>query len=272
MAFFRTTLLLGLLTGILLVSGFLIAGVGGMTIALIFAFLINFFAYWYSDKIVLTMYHAKPLKDKKLNSIVEELSKEAGIPKPKVYVVETEIPNAFATGRDPKHSAVAVTTGLINYLEDEEIKGVIAHEIAHIKNRDVLVSTLAAVIAGAIAYLAQIAWWSMFSNRERGNAILLPLIFLAPIAATLVRLAISRGREYHADYTGAVISKNPLGLASALEKISSFTKSHPIRGNVATSHMWIVNPFKADTIANLFSTHPKTEERIRRLKEMKITK
>lgn len=272
MAFLRTAALLGLLTGILLVAGFLIAGTGGMTIALLLAFGLNFFAYWYSDKIVLKMYKAKPSDNKKLNSIVERLSKEAGIPKPKVYIVNTQIPNAFATGRDPKHAAVAATSGLLETLEEEEIKGVIAHELAHIKNRDILVSTMAATIAGAISYLAQIAWWSMFmgNRREGGSMIMLPLLFLAPIAAMLVQLAISRGREFGADYRGAIISKNPLGLASALEKISSFSKNHPTKGNSATAHMWIVNPFKADSFSRLFSTHPPVNERIRRLKEIKV--
>jgi len=270
MTFLRTTLLLSLLTGILLAIGFFFAGIDGMTIALIFALFMNFITYWYSDKIVLAMYRAKPTNNKKLHSMIEKLAKEADIPKPKLYVLPQNVPNAFATGRSPKHSAIAVTEGLLDHLEDDEIEGVLSHELAHIKNRDTLVSTLAATIGGAISFLAQIAWWSMFSrDRERGNAFLFPLIILAPFAAMLVQLAISRGREFHADYTGAFISKKPLSLASALEKISNIADKNPIRGNSATSHLWIVNPFKGDNFVKLFMTHPPVDERIRRLKEFK---
>jgi len=269
MAFLRTAALLGLLTAILLAIGFLIAGIGGMTIALIFAIFLNFFTYWYSDKIVLSMYKAKLTGDKKLNSIVEKVAKEAGIPKPKVYIVSTNSPNAFATGRSPNHSSIAVTQGLLDDLDDDEIEGVLSHEMSHIKNRDTLVSTLAATIAGSISYLAQIGWWGMSSrDRENGNILLLPLVIFAPIAAMLVQLAISRGREFYADYTGAMISKKPLSLASALEKISSYVDRNPIRGSSATSHLWIVNPFKGDSFASLFMTHPSTDERIKRLKEL----
>lgn len=269
MAFIRTTLLLGLLTGIFLGIGFLLGGMGGATVALIFAALMNFFAYWYSDKIVLKMYGAKPSGDRRLNSIVERLAKEAYLPKPKVYIINTPVPNAFATGRDPKHAAVAATRGLLDALDKEEVEGVIAHELAHIKNRDTLISTMAATIAGAISWLGYMAWWGM-SGRRGGSALLLPLIILAPLAATIVRMAISRGREYHADYTGAIISKNPSGLASALQKIEHIARNHPMQGNAATAHMWIVNPFKGDAIVSLFSTHPPVAERVKRLKETKI--
>ncbi|MEM7826626.1 MAG: M48 family metalloprotease [Candidatus Aenigmatarchaeota archaeon] len=271
MAFFRTTLLLGLLTGILLAIGFAFAGIEGMTIALLIAIIINFFSYYYSDKIVISMYRARPTKDEKLNKIVKKLSENSGLPMPKIYIVDMRMPNAFATGRNPRHAAVVVTRGLIENLNEEEIEGVLSHELAHIKNHDILVSTIAAVVAGAITYLADMAWWSMLgNNRQRGRGVLLlPLLILAPISAMLIRMAISRGREFGADYTGALISKNPLGLASALEKISSFAEQNTIRGNSATSHLWIVNPFK-DSFANLFSTHPPTKERIRRLREMKI--
>lgn len=269
MSFLRTGLLLGLLTGILLIIGFLFGGVGGMTVALIFAMLINFFSYWFSDKIVLSMYRAKPSNDKELNHLVEKIAKEADIPKPKVYIVPTNSPNAFATGRSPNHSSVAVTQGLLDTLDDDEIEGVLSHELSHIKDRDTLVSTIAATIGGAISYLAQIAWLGMFSkDREGGNAILFPLLILAPFAAMLVQLSISRGREYLADYIGAYISKKPLELASALEKISTAVERNPIRGSSATSHLWIVNPFKGDGFASLFSTHPPVSERIRRLKEI----
>jgi heat shock protein HtpX len=269
MAILRTAALLGLLTAILLAIGFLFAGIGGMTIALIFALLINFFTYWFSDKIVLSMYRAKPTNDRKLNSIVEKVAKEAGIPKPRVYIVPTESPNAFATGRSPNHSSIAVTQGLLDRLDDDEIEGVLSHELSHVKNRDTLVSTLAATIAGSISYLAQIGLLGLSSrDREGGNILLLPLVILAPLAAMLVQLAISRGREFFADYTGAMISKKPLALASALEKISSYVDRNPMKGSSATSHLWIVNPFKGSSFASLFMTHPSTDERIRRLKEL----
>lgn len=270
MAIFRTTLLLGMLAGILLAVGWLFAGVGGMTVALIFAVVLNLAAYWWSDKIVLTMYRAKPSNDKRLNDIVERLAKAAELPKPKVYIMRTGVPNAFATGRNPKHAAVAATQGLLDALNDEEIEGVLAHELAHIKNRDILVSTIAATIGGAVSYIAYIAWWSSFGSRDRGSAALLPLVVLAPLAATFVRLAISRGREYGADYTGALITKKPHALADALEKISAVARARPIRGNAATAHMWIVNPFKADGLTRLFSTHPPISERTKRLRSMKL--
>lgn len=274
MALLRTAALLGLLTGILLVIGFFIAGFTGMTLFLIIAFLINFIAYWYSDKIVLSMYRAKEIpknSEPKLHGIVEGLAKEAKIPKPKIYLIKTETLNAFATGRSPKHAAVAMTSGLMNTLEWDEIEGVLSHEIAHIKSRDTLTSTIAATVAGAIAYIAQIAWWSMFfggGRRQGGSALLFPLIILAPVAAMLVQLAISRTREYKADYTGAVISKKPLRLASALEKISNSVARNPMRGNAATSHLFIVNPFKGDSFVSLFSTHPSVESRVAKLKEI----
>jgi len=269
MAILRTAALLGLLTAILLAIGFLLGGIGGMTTALVFALLLNFFTYWFSDKIVLSMYRAKPTNDKKLNSIVEKVAKEAGIPKPKVYIVPTDSPNAFATGRSPSHSSIAVTQGLLDRLDDDEIEGVLSHELSHVKNRDTLVSAIAATVAGAISYLAQIAWLGMSSrDRENGNILLLPLLIFAPIAAMLVQLSISRGREFFADYTGAMISKKPLALASALEKISSYVDRNPMKGSSATSHLWIVNPFKGSSFASLFMTHPSTDERIRRLKEL----
>jgi len=267
---FRTALLLGLLTGILLAIGWIFAGVGGLTLAFLFAMMLNFASYWWSDKIVLAMYRAKPTNNRMLDRMVSKLSKEAGIPKPKVYIIPTALPNAFATGRSPKHAAVAVTEGLLKRLDEDEIEGVLAHELAHIKNRDTLIGTLAATIAGAISWVAHIAWWSSFGSRDRGTIALLPLVILAPIAAALVQLAISRGREFYADYTGAIITKKPLALAAALEKISSTVKAYPLRGNAATSHLWIVNPFTADSLANLFSTHPPVTKRIERLKAMQI--
>ncbi|MEM7819214.1 MAG: zinc metalloprotease HtpX [Candidatus Aenigmatarchaeota archaeon] len=262
----RTVLLLGLLTAIFLVIGFIFGGILGMTIGLILAFIVNFVSYWYSDKFVLALYRAKELENKKIDSMIEKLAKKAGIPKPKTYIVDMEVPNAFATGRNPKHAAVAVTSGLLDHLNENEIEGVLAHEIAHIKNRDTLIQTLAATIAGAISWIAYIFYYGDERNR---NAITFILLFiLAPIAAMLIKLAISRNREYVADKTGAMLS-DPLGLANALEKISLYVISKPIHGNAATSHLFIVNPFTAGSLINLFSTHPPIEERIRRLKEMK---
>ncbi|MDI6798596.1 MAG: zinc metalloprotease HtpX [Candidatus Aenigmarchaeota archaeon] len=271
----RTALLFGLLTGILLAIGYLFAGFAGMTLFLIIAFVINFSAYWFSDRIVLSMYKAKEITksdEPKLHEIVENLAEEAGIPKPRVYLVRSESPNAFATGRSPKNAAVAVTSGLLDNLNWDEVEGVLSHEIAHIKSRDTLTSTIAATIAGAIAYIAQMAWWSMFlGDRRRGSGgsiMLLPLIILAPLAATLVQLAISRTREYKADRNGSILSKKPLSLASALKKISEAASRNPMRGNAATSHLFIVNPFKGDSFVNLFSTHPPVAERVKRLEQM----
>jgi len=266
----KTAILLSLLTAILLAIGLFLGGIAGMTFALVFALAINFISYWFSDKIVLRIYRAKPAKDKKLLDIVEKLAREAGIPKPRAYVIPNDNPNAFATGRDPSHAAVAVTNGLAAFSHDE-LEGVLAHEISHIKNRDTLVQTVAATIAGAIAYLAQIGYYSMFSSRDddRGNAIgIILIVIFAPLAAALIRLAISRRREYQADFGGATISKNPLALASALRKIASVSAQNPMRGNSATASMWIANPFKQDRFNSLFSTHPPIEKRIYKLERM----
>lgn len=274
MSYMRTTLLLGLLTGVLLAVGWLWRGTVGMTYFLVIAFIMNFLAYWFSDKIVLAMYRAKPIQksdEPKLHEIVENLSKEMKIPKPKVYLVNLPILNAFATGRNYKNSAIAVTSGLLKHLNWGEVEGVISHELSHVKNRDTLTSTIAATIAGAIAYIAQIAWFSLFmggNRRQSGSLIFLPLIILAPIAAMLIQLAITRTREFAADRTGALTSKKPLDLASALEKISKVSKQHPIAGNDATAHLWIVNPFKSDALMSLFSTHPPVESRVQKLKEL----
>ncbi len=269
---FNTAILLGTLAAILLVIGWLIAGVIGMTIALFIAIAINIISYWYSDKFVLKMYRAKPLHNEHIQSMVEKLAHEAKIPKPKLYSIPSDVPNAFATGRNPEHSAIAVTQGLL-HLDKEEIEGVLSHEIGHIKNRDILVQTLAATIAGAIAYVAQIGYWSMFMGRGRrdeGNVLMLILmVIFAPLAALLIRMAISRSREYKADRTGALLTKNPRGLSSALRRISQIARHHPIKGSSATSHMWIVNPFHKDWFTGLFSTHPPIEKRIERLEELK---
>lgn len=274
MSIIRTALLMGFLTGILLVVGYLLAGFSGMTVFLFMAFVMNFGIYWFSDRIVLAMYGAKELpksKHQKIHEIVEKLSHEYKLTKPKLYIVEMPILNAFATGRNSKHSAVAVTRGLINNLDNDEIEGVLAHELGHIKNRDMLTATIAATVAGAIAYISNIAWWGLFGGNRRegsGNLILIPLLVLAPLAATLIQLAISRTREYSADKTGALISRKPLALASALEKISHVARHHPISGNSATAHLFIENPFKAVGIVSLFMTHPPVNERIKRLKEI----
>ncbi len=270
---FGTAILLSVLTGILLIIGWILGGLWGITFALILAIVINFISYWYSDRIVLTMYNAKPTKNVLLEGMVKRLSRDAGVPEPRVYMIETKdpVPNAFATGRNPEHSMIVVTSGLLG-LEEHEIEAVIAHELGHIKNRDVLVASMAATIAGAIAYLAQIAYWSMFFGERRygGANILLILVIaiFAPIAALMVRLAISRGMEFKADYTSAVITKRPRSLASALQKISRVLSERTIKGPVATSHLWIVNPFRGNWFSNMFSTHPPVEERVKKLTTM----
>lgn len=275
----KTVLLLGLLTGLLLVIGFLIGGQNGLIIGLIFSVLMNFFSYFFSDKIVLLMYKAKEAKESsypQFHKIVNELIKEAGLPKPKLYIIPIQTPNAFATGRNPNHAAVAVTEGILDLLNKEELKGVIAHELAHIKDRDILISTIAATIAGVISYIAMMARFTAFSGRDKeeggGNIISLILLgILAPIIAMIIQLAISRSREYLADSMGAKISKHPTSLASALEKLDTSVKTKPLKsGNPATAHMFIVNPFSGKSLLSLFSTHPPIQERIRRLKAMKI--
>lgn len=265
MALFRLVLLLAVLTGLFLAVGFLFAGIGGMTFGLLLALVTNFFAYWYSDKFVLRLYGAKRYDNHKINSMLERIAKKAGIQKPPLYFVNLDVPNAFAIGRNAKHAAVAVTKGLMDKLSDREIEAVLAHEIGHVKNRDTLIATMAATIAGAISWLAYAFY---FGNERNRNALSFVFLFLlAPLAATLIRLAISRSRELSADRTGAALS-NPLDLASALHKISAYAAAHPLRGNSATSHLFIVNPFAGDSMLKLFSTHPAVEERIARLKEM----
>jgi heat shock protein HtpX len=277
-SFIRLTLLLGLLTGIFIGTGFLLGGTGGMTFALIFAVIFNFSSYWYSDKIVLRMYGAKIVSESeapKLHRMVSNLAKKAELPKPKVAIVHSGTPNAFATGRSPKNAVVAVTTGAMDLLRDDELEGVLGHEIAHIKNRDTLISVMAASIAGAISYLAVMAQWALvFGRRDRdmGNlAGALVAMIVAPIAAAIVQFAISRSREYKADAYGGKIS-HPLALASALESLERGIRQKPMQGNPATAHLFIVNPFKGrsmwSTVSGLFSTHPSTEERVRRLREM----
>ncbi|ADC90009.1 peptidase M48 Ste24p [Thermocrinis albus DSM 14484] len=276
----RSVILLGLLTGIFLAVGHLIAGKTGMLIALLLAGVMNFIAYWFSDKIVLAMYGAREITPEEapwLHRIVEDLAQRAGIPKPKVYLVPMEQPNAFATGRGPSSSAVAVTSGILQLLDEEELRGVLAHEIGHIKNRDVLVATMAATIAGAISYLVNMLQWSLLLGHSRENennsgalgilpAIL--MIIVTPIIATIIQLAISRSREYLADETGAKICGCPLALARALEKIHNYVYSIPAEVNQGTAHLFIENPLSGQGIWELFSTHPSTEKRIERLHEL----
>ncbi len=278
----KTVVLLGLLTGLLLAVGRLIGGQTGLFVALIFSVLMNFGAYWFSDKIVLAMYRAKPA-DKKthahLHKIVEEVVAAANIPKPKVYIIPTEAANAFATGRSPKHAAVACTEGIMKLLTDKELKGVIAHEISHVKNRDILVTTIAATIAGVISYLAHMAQFAAIfgggrrdDNRGGGNAItLLALAIITPIIAVILQLAISRSREFLADHSGALTIKDGEPLASALAKLDKAALRHKMgMGNEATASLFIVNPLKGQALMSLFSTHPSLDERVRRLRAMKF--
>ena len=273
----KTTILLAGLTGILLAIGFFVSGIAGLTIALFIALLLNFLTYWYSDKIVLFMYKAKPASETKysqLHEALRELATRSGLPKPKAYIVPSEHPNALATGRNPKHATIAVTEGILKLLDEDELKGVLAHEMAHIKNKDTLISTIAATIAGAISYIAIIARFGAFfgGREERGNVFyLIALSILAPLIALIVRMAISRSREYLADETGAKMLKNPNPLARALAKLDAGTKQNPLKiGTEATSHMFIVNTFSGSALATLFSTHPSASKRIGKLLSMKF--
>jgi heat shock protein HtpX len=274
----KTLFLLVTLTLVLVWAGGALGGKQGMTIALIFALGMNFISYWFSDKIVLRMYKAKQVTEAEapdLYSIVRSLVQKAGMPMPKVYMMDQEQPNAFATGRNPNHAAVAVTTGIMRILTREELQGVIGHELSHIKNRDILISTIAATIAGAISYLAQMAQWAMIfgghrgDDDERGSPIAaFVMMIVGPIAAMIIQMAISRSREYAADSGGAEIAGNPRYLAGALRKLHMASQKIPMHANPATSHMFIVNPFSGGGIVKLFSTHPPIEERIARLESM----
>ena len=276
----KTAFFLALLSAIVLALGCLIGGRTGLTIAFIIALLINFISFFFSHKLILWMYKARPAEKSKypqLHSMVEELAKAANIPKPKIFIVPSEASNAFATGPTCKQGIVAVTQGIMDLLSKDELKGVLAHELSHIKNRDILIATIAATIATTISYLASMAAFASFGGDEdnRGsNIIVLLLIWiLAPIAALLIQLAISRSREYIADETAAKLTKNPLWLANALSKLESESRKKPLRlGTDSTNHMFIVNPFRGAgrTIANLFQTHPDIHVRIKLLKSMKI--
>ncbi|MBP2625654.1 MAG: protease htpX [Firmicutes bacterium] len=280
----RTTALLAALTGLLLAVGAFFGGTRGMTIMIVISLLMNFVSYWFSDKIVLSMYGARevtPQDAVDLIRMVSGLVQKSKLPMPKVYIIDTDVPNAFATGRNPQHAAVAVTTGIIRTLKTEELEGVIAHELAHIKNRDTLISTVVASIAGVITMIANIAQWTAFlgfgrDNDEEGSGLasiveFIFLVVLAPLAATLIQLGISRSREFKADETGGIISGNPLALASALEKIEYYAQNKVmLEATPSTSHMFIVNPFSGagNWLMSLFSTHPATTDRIARLKEL----
>ena len=277
---FKTFLLMLVLTVLLVIVGSAIGGRSGAVYAFIFAALMNFFSYWFSDKIVLRMYGAKEVtqsESPQLYGIVAELTSKASLPMPKVYIMENETPNAFATGRNPEHAAVAVTTGIMRILSKEELMGVIGHELSHIQHRDILISTIAATMAGAISMLATMArWGAMFGGMRsdddegRGGGNMLVVLFVsifASIAAMLIQLAISRSREYYADEGGAHLS-HPLSLAKALGKLEVASQRIPMQANPSTAHMFIVNPLRGGGVLSLFSTHPPIEERIARLEEM----
>lgn len=275
----KTTLLLGGLTGLLMLIGGYFGGRQGMTIAFLFALVMNFGSYWFSDKIVLRMYKAKEVSQSQapeLFTLVRNLTLQANLPMPKVYVIPEDTPNAFATGRDENHAVVAVTEGILRILNREELAGVISHELAHIKNKDMLISSIAATLAGAIVMLAHMAQWAAFfggGERDRdgeGGGIvgLIAMAILAPLAATIIQMAISRSREYLADEGGAQISGKPYDLATALEKLSRAAVAIPLAANPATAHMFIVNPLTRRSLMNLFSTHPPVEERVARLRTM----
>jgi heat shock protein HtpX len=275
----KTLMLMGLLTVMLVIAGGMVGGRSGMTIALIIAFGMNFFSYWFSDKIVLKMYGAQPITEAdapELYGMVRRLSQRAELPMPKIAIINEDQPNAFATGRNPEHGTVAVTTGIMRILSREELEGVLAHELAHIKNRDILVGTIAAAIAGSISYLAQMAQFSMIfgggrSNDDDGGSPIgtIVMMIVGPIAAMLVQMAISRSREYGADASGAQICGHPLSLASALNKLQMASQQIHMQANPATAHMFIVNPLSGGALMNMFSTHPPMEERIARLKAMR---
>lgn len=269
----KTFLLMTSLTILMILLGGAIGGRNGATLALIFSLGMNLFSYWFSDSIVLKMYNAKEIgSDNNLYEIVKKLSQNANLPMPKVYIINQQQPNAFATGRNPSHAAVACTTGLIEILNENELSGVIGHELAHVKNSDILIGTIAASVAGAITYLSNIAKWGAFfggrdDEDDNGfNTILLAI--LAPIAAMFVQMAISRTREYKADEIGSKICGNPIYLANALKKLELYSSQLSMNANPSTAHMFIVNPLKGKNFASLFSTHPSIEDRVKKLEEL----
>jgi heat shock protein HtpX len=279
MNYLKTTLLLGVLSAILVLIGQLLGGTRGAITFLFLAAIMNFISYWFSDKIVLKMYRAQEVDEQtspRLYKIVRNLAQSADLPMPKVYIVDNPTPNAFATGRNPKHASVAATSGILSLLRDDELEGVMAHELAHVQNRDILISSIAATIAGAISLIANMLQWGAIfgggsrDDEDRGNIfVALAMAILAPIAAMIVQMAISRSREYAADYAGAKMCHKPLSLASALGRLDQSVRAFPMQGgNPSTAHLFIVNPFKGNGLTNLFSTHPPMEERIRRLEQL----
>jgi heat shock protein HtpX len=270
----KTTLLLASLTALIVWIGGYFGGQSGMVIALVFAAVMNLGAYWFSDKVVLKMYRARevdPSQAPGLYQMVERLAQKSGLPTPKVYVIPQDSPNAFATGRNPEHAVVAVTQGILRLMNDEELEGVLAHELSHVKNRDMLIGSIAATLAGAIMMLASMARWAAIfggfgrDDDEGGIFGLLFMMILAPIAALLIQMAISRTCEYKADASAAQLTGTPYGLAHALEKLGKATQQIPMQANPSTAHMFIVNPLSGRAMMKLFSTHPPLEERIRRL-------
>lgn len=277
----KTVILLGALTGLFIFIGGMAGGRGGMIIALVFAGIMNIAAYWFSDKIVLKMYGAKPISEAEAPEVygmVNELCSAANMPIPKIYIMNEDSPNAFATGRNPNHAAVALTTGIMKLLNREELKGVIAHELSHIRHRDTLIQAAAATIAGAIMFLAHQARWFAFLGGGRSNDDddnggifgLLAIAILAPLAAMLIQMAISRSREYKADLGAAEISHNPEGLASSLEKLAYYSKRVPMEASMQTAHLFIVSPLSGKGVLNLFSTHPPLEDRIAKLRAIRL--
>ncbi|MBI2911982.1 MAG: zinc metalloprotease HtpX [Chloroflexi bacterium] len=278
----KTVVLLTALTVLLVLVGGALGGETGMMFALVLAFVMNMGSYWFSDKIALAMSGAHAVSEEEapeLHRIVEEVASQAGVPKPRVHIIESDSPNAFATGRDPGHAAVAVTTGIMSLLTRRELVGVLGHELGHVRNRDILISSVVATVAGAITMLAHMAQWAMLfggfgrsDDDERGGvadlAFGLLMIIVAPIAAALIQLAVSRAREYQADTTGAEIVHDPLALASALEKLERGVQVVPAKANPATAHLYIVSPLTGGAIAGLFSTHPPVAQRVARLRHM----
>jgi heat shock protein HtpX len=281
MNFVKTTILLATLTGLLVAIGGLIGGTGGMIFALIFAGVMNFTAYWFSDKMALRMAGARQIQesdDPRLFAMVREVAELSRMPMPRVYIIQNDSPNAFATGRDPKHGVVAVTTGIQRLLTDRELRGVLGHEMGHVKNRDILTSSIVATVAGAISMIAQMLMWSSLlgGRRDEQNPLVtLGVILIAPIAASMIQFGISRQREYAADKTGAEVTRDPEALASALEKLQRGVEMRPMQdtpAQEAVSALYIVKPFsmRSGGMSKLFSTHPPLEERIRRLRNMNI--
>ncbi len=280
-SFIKTTFLLGVMTGLLMLIGGLLGGRDGVVIFFVIAAIMNFVSYWFSDRIVLRAYGAKPIDasdDPELYSIVNEIAHSAGIPMPRLFLIDSDTPNAFATGRNPRHAAVAVTRGIRRICNLEELKGVLGHELSHVINRDILTSSIAATLAGAIMMIARMVQWGAIfglgrrDENDRGGALgLIVIAVLAPIAALLIQLAISRTREYQADASGARLTHNPVNLANALRKLEASNERLPLNASPATAHLFIVNPLSAKGITRLFSTHPPIEERIRRLEQMRIT-